>query len=407
MQKDSPMLALRCFPPTLVACALALAGCGETPPALSTVEALGAALFEDPALSLNRNQSCATCHDPDRAFTDGRTDAEGRVRAVSLGDDERSLGDRNAPTVSYAAFGPRFVLEDQRQRFNNHGRFRRYEGPRGGFFWDGRADTLADQAKGPPLNPIEMGMVDEASVVARLRANPDYAEAFPALFEGFDWDDPIAAYDAMGFAIEAFERTPEVSPFDARYDRSLRGEETLSFLELTGKSLFFSEFTSCAICHQLHGDGDPVRRFEETFTGYEFHNLGAPANQEVRSLTGVTVDDGLAAETGDPDHLGLHKVPTLRNVAVTGPFMHNGVFRELETVVRFYLRFIDPEGNGDNPETGQPWRAPEHPSTVAEDLLRAGRPLSDLEVEAIVCFMRTLTDRRYEGLLEPRPSCED
>lgn len=120
---------------------------------------LGEALFFDPNLSLNRHMSCASCHDPAKGFADPGTNR--LLGAVSLGDDGHSFGDRNAPTVTYAAFSPEFHRDSD-------GRFI------GGQFWDGRAATLADQAMGPPLNPIEMAMPDRESIRQRLLENSQY-----------------------------------------------------------------------------------------------------------------------------------------------------------------------------------------------------------------------------------------
>lgn len=395
----------------LIVCSLSLGlvlGCGsETPsePALTVAE-LGEALFSDTNLSFNRTQSCATCHSPDRGFIDARLDADGRIGAVSVGDDGVSLGDRNAPTAGYAAFTtPTELTVGTRRRFNKQNSNRLYEGPLGGLFLDGRADDLEGQAAGPPLSPVEMGMPDEAAVVSRIEENPEYVRAFRTHFGDEVFEDPIVAYQSMTDAIAEFERTELFAPFDSKYDRFLRDEATLSFKELTGRSLFFSEFTNCGICHQLHGNGDPVNKFAETFSGYEYHNVGAPVNEAARAANGVEGPDlGLASVPGfeGPEHRGKFKVPTLRNVAVTEPYMHNGVFRDLETVVLFYARFTDPEERAINPETGEPWAEAEIPETVATDLLEVGDALTDLEIESLVCFLRTLTDARFEPLIEEK-----
>ncbi|TNC87710.1 MAG: methylamine utilization protein MauG, partial [Thalassolituus sp.] len=132
----------------LLTLSAALLACGgsdkkDSVPALNTQETLGAALFNDTNLSLNRTQSCATCHMADHAFSDASTDSSGATRAVSLGDDGVSLGDRNTPTAMYAAFAPDFQFAE-RSRFNtNQGG---YTGWLGGQFWDGRATDLEAQA---------------------------------------------------------------------------------------------------------------------------------------------------------------------------------------------------------------------------------------------------------------------
>lgn len=353
-------------------------------PLPDSLEALGERLFFDPNLSLNRTQSCATCHNPDYAFTDPRGMA-------SLGDDGTSLGDRNAPTVTYAALTPAFHMDDE-------GNWK------GGQFWDGRASMLEDQAGGPPLNPAEMGMPDKATVVARLREDPVYAAVFPALFDAKTLDDAEAGYAAMTRAIAAFERTEMFSPFDSKYDRFLRGEVELTGEEELGRVLFFSQqFTNCNQCHQSGRSAiDPA----ETFTNYKYFNIGTPENTALRELNGVepgTVDTGLAqnpAATG-PGTAGKVRVPTLRNVAVTGPYMHNGVFQDLRTVVAFYNRYNSVvEARQINPETGEKFGPVQVPTTLATKELTHGPALKEQRIDAIVAFLKTLTDARYEHLLE-------
>lgn len=355
--------------------------------AFDSLEDLGEALFFDVNLSKNRTQSCATCHDPDYGFVDPRETDAGR--AVSLGDDGESLGDRSAPTAAYAKFTPEFEQLDKKAW-------------RGGMFWDGRAAGLAGQAGGPPLNPIEMGMPDEASVVARLSENADYVTSFISLFGDAIWDDDSAAYDAMTQAIASFERTDLFSPFDSKYDRFLRGEAELTDQEELGRVLFFSEqFTNCNLCHQLRPS--PIAE-DETFTNYEYHNIGTPVNADVRAANGVEGPDlGLLANPAidTADAGGRYKVPTLRNVAVTGPYMHNGVFKDLRTVVLFYNKYNTLDKDRQiNPETGKPWVMPEIPQNLAVTELIHGPALDDKRIDALVAFMKTLTDARYEHLLE-------
>ncbi|MBW6418334.1 cytochrome c peroxidase [Celeribacter sp. PS-C1] len=352
---------------------------------LATLEGLGEALFFDENLSKNRTQSCSTCHDPEYAFADPRGMA-------SPGDDGVSLGDRNAPTASYAHFAPMFEKLDE-------GVYR------GGQFHDGRAATLADQAGGPPLNPIEMGMSDAASVVARLEENPAYVVAFKDLFGDEIFADQDEAYGAMTKAIAAFEGTDLFSPFDSKYDRYLRGEAELTREEMLGETLFFSQqFTNCNLCHELL----PRAGMEgETFTNYEYHNIGVPENGALRDMNGVgrgQVDLGLAQNALVEDTAGLAgkiKVPTLRNVAVTAPYMHNGVFQDLRTVVLFYNTYnTKSEARMLNPETGERFGAPEVPQNLSMEELTTGPALEDREIDALVAFMKTLTDARYEHLLD-------
>ncbi|MCG7873875.1 MAG: c-type cytochrome [Candidatus Thiodiazotropha lotti] len=361
-------------------------------------EALGEALFSDVNLSGNRTQACSTCHNPGRAFVDDRLDAFGEIGAVSMGDDGISLGDRNTPSTAYAAFSPDF-FEGTRDRLNSDAG--QYQGFMGGQFLDGRETDLKGQAGGPPLNPIEMNMPDKASVVARIQENEDYVEAFESLYSETVFDDVDAAYEAMTESIAKFEKTEGFASFDSDYDRHINGEYDEYILTKAGlgKALFFSqEFTNCATCHQLQPNSHP----QETFSSYEYHNIGVPENTTVRAVNNTAegfVDHGLLDNpaTTDVSHQGKFKVPTLRNVAVTEPYMHNGVFRDLKTVILFYDQFNN-EDRSLNPETGAAWTEAEVPETINHSEL-AAPALTDEEVEALVCFLRSLTDARYKHLI--------
>jgi cytochrome c peroxidase len=214
----------------------------------------------------------------------------------------------------------------------------------------------------------------------------------------------------MTRAIAAFEQTDAFSPFDSRYDRFLRGEVKLTDEEELGRVLFFSnQFTNCSRCHKLNEFGGAER---EPFTNYQYHNIGTPKNEAVRALNGKGsghVDGGLMENpaTGDPAHAGKYRVPSLRNVAVTGPYMHNGVFNDLRTVVKFYNKYNskNPKHQID-PQTGQPWAAPEVPGTISREELEAGSALDSRRVDALVAFLKTLTDKRYEPLLEQQQSAK-
>lgn len=376
----------------------------QTAVVFESMEALGEALFHDTNLSLNRTQSCAVCHDPDHAFIDSRLDDNNQIGAVSLGDDGVSLGDRNAPTATYASYVPDFVANGTRERLNPHGVFTEYQGAIGGQFHDGREVDLKGQAGGPPLNSIEMAMPDKATVVDRLLENDKYVASFQALFSDTVFDDVDDAYLAMTTSIGRFEKTDLFATFDARYDRFLAGEYELSEKEAAGRTLFFSSLTNCSICHQLHDESDPVLNRQETFSGYEYHNIGVPENTAVRAVNGVTEKDaGLFVNPliDQESEKGKFKTPTLRNVAVTEPYMHNGVHRDLKTVIEFYDQYTN-EQRVNNPETGLPWKEAEFPDTVSQDLLEIGKALDDQEVESMVCFLRTLTDERYENLIETK-----
>lgn len=364
----------------LACCAWLSPVAGSGPEVPATLEALGERLFFDANLSWSRSQSCASCHDPGTAFSDPGGMA-------SLGGDGVSLGDRNAPTAMYAAAVPPLSR-------NAAG------GWVGGLFHDGRAASLAEQAAGPPLNPAEMAMPSAAAVAGRLAEDAAYRAAFPALFGDGVLDDPARAYAALSEAIAAFERTAAFQPFSSRYDRWLRGEIALTAEEELGRVLFFSQqFTNCSLCHRGLGPTDPA----ETFTDHRHHNIGVPLNAALRAVNGVQgADPGLGGVVDDPAALGRFRTPTLRNVAVTGPYMHNGVFADLRTVVLFYNQYnTRSDARRINPETGLPFGAPEVAANLAVAELTHGPALDDRRIDALVAFLRALTDERYEHLLAP------
>ena len=361
----------------------------ELPTAKPSLELLGETLFSDPALSRNGTQSCATCHDPDRAFTDPREGLAGL--AVSVGDDGQSHGDRNTPTLSYMAMSPEFHFWAEKGEY------------KGGQFWDGRARDLADQAGQPMLNPVEMAMPDKAAVVERLRENPDYVAGFNAIYGPTALDDVDQAFGHVSAALAAYQSTPEFSPFDSKFDRFLRGEVELSKEEEFGYAVYLT--WNCRLCHQLRAQGVTER---ESFSNFEYRNIGIPVNREARAASGLGadfVDLGLAGhpDVDDPAQAGKFKVPTLRNVAVTGPYMHNGAFKELRTAVVFYNKYTTTAQKWQiNPETGEPWGDPEVPENLAMKELKSGLTVNDARVDALVAFLETLTDARYEPLLEEK-----
>lgn len=367
-------------------------GCGVAAPEKNSEdiqqaqEELGKALYFDKALSKNRTQSCSTCHNPDFGFVDNRDN--GVEAMASLGDDGHSLGDRHAPTAAYAAFSPEFHYDPKKKKFI------------GGQFWDGREKDLKGQAGGPPTNPVEMGIPDKDFMLKRLQENPYYVEQFQKIYGKDIFKSSEKAYSSMAQAIASFEKTEEFAPFDSKYDRYLKGEYELSDLEDLGMSLFFSNNnTNCSTCHVLKGED----KTGETFTNYEYHNIGVPANKKLRVLNGATeIDKGLLNNPAVTDEraLGKYKVPTLRNVAITGPYMHNGVFQDLETVVMFYDKFNNKE-NKVNPETGKLWEVAEIEKTINTKDLKM-KKLTERKVKALVAFMETLTDKRYEHLLKKR-----
>jgi cytochrome c peroxidase len=335
---------------------------------------VGKLLYFDTNLSSPPGQSCASCHSPDTGFSEPHA-----TFPVSQGANPNLFGNRNSPTAAYAAFSPDFHLDEDEGIYE------------GGQFWDGRAKNLEEQAKGPFLNPLEMGMEDEEAVIAEVRAS-SYADLFEQLFGEDIWNDVMAAYDAVASAIAEFERSDELNRFTSKYDYYLAGKATLTDQEQRGLAAFEDETRgNCAACHPstAAGDGTPP-----LFTDFTYDNLGVPRNPDnpfydlgpEHNPDGEDfVDLGLGGVLEDASLNGLMKVPTLRNVGLTAPYMHNGVFATLEEVVLFYsTRDV---GKPD----GTPWAEPEVAENVNDEEL-GDLGLTDQEVEDIVAFMRTLTD---------------
>ena len=346
-------------------------------------QGLGEVLFFDKSLSFNKTQSCSTCHNPGTAFVDQRKSSANQM--VSEGDNPHLHGNRNANTALYAMFSPDFHFDEKIQDYV------------GGQFWDGRAKDLAEQAGGPPVNPVEMGMPDKKSIVERLKANSIYYKAITDIYGESIWADTDKIYAIMEKAIAEFEKHELFAQFSSKYDRTLKGEAELTALEAEGKALFFDKTrTNCSNCHQ----SSEANSAKETFTNYRYYNIGVPSNQaliKLNKLAADYVDNGLLDNPmvkGDEKQKGKFKVPTLRNIGVTAPYMHNGVFRDLKTVLLFKDSFNNPNRKI-NPETGKAWDKAEYAQTINPDVLKA-KPLTDEEINALEAFLKTLTDEAYE-----------
>ena len=346
-------------------------------------KALGEVLFFDKSISFNKTQSCSTCHSPDTAFVDQRKNSANQM--VSEGDNPHLHGNRNANTALYAMFSPDFHFDKKIKDYV------------GGQFWDGRAKDLAEQAGGPPVNPVEMGMPDKKAIVERLKADPTYYKAITAIYGESIWADTDKIYAIMEKAIAEFEKHELFAQFSSKYDRTLKGEAELTALEAEGKALFFDKTrTNCSNCHQ----SSEANSAKETFTNYRYYNIGVPSNQaliKLNKLAADYVDNGLLDNPmvkGDEKQKGKFKVPTLRNIGVTAPYMHNGIFRDLKTVLLFKDSFNNPNRKI-NPETGKAWDKAEYAQTINPDVLKA-KPLTDEEINALEAFLKTLTDEAYE-----------
>jgi cytochrome c peroxidase len=303
----------------------ALAACGggdaaaEDPSeaGLGSMERLGKRLFEDTSLSEPAGQSCASCHASGVAFSD--PDAS---LPTSKGVRAGLVGNRNTPMAAYAMFTPEFHYDAAEGLYV------------GGQFLDGRAATLEAQAQQPFLNPVEMANPNPAAVVEKVR-NGTHAPLFREVFGSAAFDDVNAAYRRIAEAIAAFERTRAFAPFTSKFDYAVKGEATLTAQEQRGLELFNAENKgNCAACHpSTSADG----RTPALFTDFTYDNLGVPRNPDNRFYTlGESfnparpnfVDLRLGARSDlstDPRaEEGKFKVPSLRNVAITGPYMHNG-----------------------------------------------------------------------------------
>jgi len=386
---------------------------------LTPEQQLGKSIFFDENLSINQNQSCATCHDPAWGWTgaDSVINAHGSVYEGSI---PGRFGDRKPPSAAYATLSPIFY-QDKKGLFV------------GGNFWDGRAtgevlgNPAADQALGPFLNPVEQALPDSACVVYRV-CTSSYPVSFEAVWgdEACDiaWPADVdvvcategatvalsdadraksdMAYGNIGLSIAAYEDSPEVNAFSSKYDQTFDGNVKLTKEEQKGFALFQGK-GKCKLCH--------ISGKDALFTDFTFDNLGIPQNPEnPAGVAPAFVDPGLGGflmNAGyDPEvylaEWGKHKVPTLRNVdlrpdgASVKAYGHNGYFKTLEGIVNFYnTRDVKPECPGAYTEAQalaeNCWPAPEVAETVnLEELGDLG--LSPEEEAAIVAYLKTLSD---------------
>lgn len=331
--------------------------------------ALGELIFNDTNLSSPAGQACATCHVAELAFTDPDSDVP-----TSQGVLAGRFGVRNSPMAAYASFVPPLHVEPEEGLFV------------GGLFLDGRVNTLEEQAAKPFLNPLEMNNADSAEVVAKLRRAP-YRRLFEQVYGGSALDEVEPAYERMTSAIAAFERTRAFRRFSSKYDAFLAGEARLTRKERRGLALFEDPTKgNCAACHPsaVDEDGAPPQ-----FTDFTYDNIGMPKNPDnpfyalpadLNPAGEDFIDLGLGTTVGDPAENGKFRVSSLRNVALSAPYGHNGFFPDLHSIVDFY-----------NTRDVATWPAAEVPDTMnREELGNLG--LSADEVDAIAAFLGTLTD---------------
>ena len=377
---------------------LALAACGgggtadespdaASPAALSAEAALGEKIFADASLSASGRQSCASCHDP--AF--GHSPATGRAAQFG-GADATLQGTRKASGIRYlAANTPFFFAADGT--------------PTGGFFWDGRARTLAEQATEPFLNPFEMANASKAAVIAKLAAAP-YAAEFRKLFGDNVFADVDGAYLRLSLAVQQYEREDtEFNAYSSKYDAFLRGKVSLGEQELRGLALYNSPAKgNCAACHPSSRGADGSLPL---FTDFTYDNLGVPRNPELqRNADPAFFDLGLCQRpdlAARGDLCGAFKVPSLRNVALRQAFFHNGRFKTLKDALAFYVqRDTDPAKWYPTDAGGAVRKFDDLPAAYRANVNTGEAPynrrpgeapaLSNAEIDDVVAFLKTLND---------------
>lgn len=361
------------------------------------LETLGSLIFNDRSLSEPRGTACADCHRPARGFGGNNGSGIG----VPLGSRAGAVGGRNAMSAAYAAFVPPFGWRVQDGRVEAFG----------GLFWDGRADTLAQQALGPFLNPLEMGNPDAATVVRKIAAGP-YAQTFREQFGAGIFGQPTLALQKAGEAIAAFERTPALQPFSSKYDQMIQGRAQFTVEEARGMRLFMDPARgNCASCHTMNPHSPDPRH--SLFTDFGYYALGVPRNVAIpRNANPSFFDLGLCGPDRTRPALGAHvpaqvsiesfcgtfRMVSLRNTALRPAWMHNGVFQNLRDVVAFYAtrnsdprRWYGPAGVPDDLPLA-------YRGNIVQDRVPFNRPasagpaLTPREIDDVVAFLRTLSD---------------
>lgn len=311
-----------------------LTACGggdatKTPAPMSAAAQLGELIFKDPSLSATGAMSCQTCHEPSLGHASPFAEA---VKDVGAAPDQKGL--RTPPAINYLKYNGPF-------KFDTDGT------PMGGFFWDGRVNSLAEQAKGPFLGKAEMANDNAADVIAKL-SRTQYAEQFKKVFGANIFNNPDTAFDRVAFALERYQiEDTDFAPFSSKFDAVNQGKEAFTPEELRGLVLFNrTDKGNCAACHtSTKPDNAPAA----LFTDFSYDNLGVPRNAEIHANGDPNFyDKGLCGPVRTTLSTrtalcGAFKVPSLRNVAKRKRFFHNGKFTTLEQVVNFYItRDTDP-----------------------------------------------------------------
>lgn len=383
---------------TLLAVGLALNGCGGgggssssavVPKPLSPAAELGEKIFRDASLSASGAMSCETCHSPNSAH------AQPTTLAVPLGGPGLNVpGFRNAPSLRYLNQNPPFFFDSEGT-------------PTGGFNRDGRSQSLMEQAQRPFLSAHEMANASPAAVIDKLKL-ATYVGTFRQVFGADILTTPDVAFERVLFALSQYQKEdPDFHSFDSKYDYFLAGKVALSDAELRGLALFNSPAKgNCAACHpNARGSaGSPP-----LFTDFTYDNIGVPRNPDIPATADPTYFDlglcgpdrtDLASRT---DLCGAFKVPTLRNVALTAPYFHNGRFATLRLALQFYVRRdTNPEewyplGPGGVPQKFDDLPLQYHPNVNITEapynrVLGDAPALSEREIDDVLAFLGTLTD---------------
>lgn len=357
-------------------------------PQVAEVEKLGAAIFHDARLSRPQGQSCASCHSEQSAFRDPRPGS------VSPGAAPGRFGDRNAPSLLYAMFVPELAL-----RPGDNG-----EDYSGGLFWDGRANSLSAQVASPIANPLEMNS-SKSNVVNDVCSSLIYGADFRRLYgaeacptdyaQWVSFDQIERSFNFVADAIAGFERSRALAPFSSKFDKVQAGFAQFNPQEALGFHVFKdSQRGNCAACHTLdipEGAAGPL------FTDFSYDNLGIPGNPKLRAIGHAIADQGLFTTTKRAEDRGRFRTSTLRNIAQTAPYGHNGYFETLEQVVDFYsTRDLKPRCKEDLLSAREAaaqgcWPRPE--VEEGENMDELGKiNLSPEETQALLAFLRTLTD---------------
>ena len=350
---------------------------------------LGQLIFNDSNLSEPRGTACVACHQTATGFAGNN----GSKLGVAVGSKPGSIGLRNAMTNAYSGFIPLFSFNTTDGETE----------AAGGHFWDGRADTLALQALGPFLNPLEMNNPSRKAVMDKIAASA-YAPLFKKEFGAGIFSDTDAAYTQIGLAIEAFERSTTMQSFTSKYDAMVRGTARFSPAETRGMALFSDPGKgNCAACHLMNAtSGKPEDSLFSEFTYYAtglprnmaiprnadpaFFDLGLCGPERTAPTLPTTVAPGVTIE----DFCGKFRMPTLRNAAERTAFMHNGVFTNLRDVVTFYGNRNSASASNDLPVKYQ--RNIEKIKAPFTRTPGSGPALTDAEINDVVAFIRTLSD---------------